>query len=200
MGRVVEHPRRGWIAFICVVTGVGCGDAVTPLDLNEPVVRPEESRSPDSLVAHDRWQLLSPSQDPFWQDGADSIPCEVQDLEFNSDGVEVNTRYCNHATLVQATRRAVGTGDAVHQELWWQPLASTTNATAHLRLRLGSTPLFEEDLPIPGPADVRHVQSTSSATYAVGTPVYFHVSNHGINSYTLHLLGVEPHSIARQTE
>lgn len=201
MGRIIGHPLCGWWVCFCVIAAAGCGDDVTPSHVALAASDDLEPRhASTSLVSHASWRLVTPEEDPYWLDDDARIPCELQDLEVGDDSIEVNTRYCNHATLTQPSLRAIRVHDSVHQELWWQPLVSETAAQARLRLRIGDAELLRDDLPIPGPADVRHHHSTFAMEVPAGTPIYFHVSNHGINSYTLHLLEVEQLPAAIPTE
>jgi hypothetical protein len=196
MGRVTRHPRCGWSICFCLIATIGCGGA-NPSNL--PLAAAEDAgalQSPTSLIAHELWRLVAPADDPYWVEDGTRIPCESLDVELYDEAVEVNTRFCNHATLMQPSLYPVESGESVHQELWWQPLISETPAITRLRLRVGSVALLEEDLSIPGSADVRHRHSLLTTTIPAGTPIYFHVSNHGVNSYTLHRLEVEAHPSA----
>jgi hypothetical protein len=49
--------------------------------------------------------------------------------------------------------------------------------------------VWEGELPIPSPAAEIVEQWQAGADYPAGTPVLFHVNNHGNNEYTL--IGVE---------
>ena len=201
MGRIVGLPRGGcWVCF-CLLGSVGCGEDISsgrvPSTTSADVVPLQTSTS---LVSHAQWRLVPLDQDPYWVGADEAVPCQAEDIEATDDSIEVNTRYCNHATLMQPSLQAVAAGESLHQELWWQPLVSETAAIAHLRLRLGDVELLRRELQVPGPADVLHHHSLLSAAAPAGTPVYFHVSNHGTNSYTLHLLELERPSNPITTE
>lgn len=201
MGRVIDCPALGQAARFCftaylTASLVACGDneAVTT-EHSAPVTTAREEQPLDtsvSLIDHQRWQLLSAEDNPFWVANDERIPCGESDVEFNADNVEINTNRCNHATLSQPLLRTVEAGAQLELGLWWQPLVSETQATAHLGLSIGDVNLLHLELEIPGPADVFESESESTARLPQGTPVYFHVNNHGINSYTLHRVAVRP--------
>ena len=69
------------------------------------------------------------------------------------------------------------------------PLTAPEQSTARLLVQIGDSRVWERELPIPSPAAEIVEAWEADADYPAGTPVLFHVSNHGNNEYDL--IGVE---------
>lgn len=198
MGLVLDCPTLGQAARFCFTAWLtSCLVACSDRDDAEPstpiaTAQGEQSLGASvSLIDHQRWELLSSENDPFWVDNDDRVSCGESDIEINADNVEINTNRCNHATLTQPSLHAVEAGTHLELGLWWQALVSETSATAHIGLSIGDADLLHLELEIPGPPDVFEAESKVKTALAQGTPVYFHVNNHGVNSYTLHRVAVQ---------
>ena len=81
-------------------------------------------------------------------------------------------------------------GDTLRLTAWWDRLASETPATGHLAVLVGGEPVWEEDVTIPGEADVRELDFEMPFDAEAGSPVVFHVHNHGYNTWRLQTLQV----------
>lgn len=197
MGLVIDCPALGQAARFCFTVWltlglVACSDRDNTTSTT-PLATAHEQQplgASVSLIDHQSWTLLSPESDPFWVGDDDRVPCGESDIELNEDTVEINTNRCNHATLAQPSLHAVEEGAQLELGLWWQALASETSATAHIGLSIGDSNLLQLELEIPGPSDTFETETKTPAPLAQGTPIYFHVNNHGINSYTLHRVAV----------
>ena len=87
--------------------------------------------------------------------------------------------------------QTVEAGQPVRVQLWWQTLASVEPAEGHIAVRIGDWSVFDERVAIPGPADARNFARVAERTFASGTSIYFHVDNHGFNSWTLNSVAAE---------
>lgn len=143
-----------------------------------------------TLAAAD-YALLSIDEDPYF-DATDTgvTRCAlVDDVRVETLGVEpsvtVETTYCNHATLAQPLPVVVHEGERVHVRLWYFSQTSFEGTMAHVRFRFGDDEVLAVDVPIPAESGLISEDVIAPREYPVGTPVLFHVGNHGDNSWNL---------------
>ncbi len=141
-----------------------------------------------SLVDHDRWHKVDAAEDVF----GDRPPAPfcpfgwVPELFSGMESLSVNTDTCQYLTLRQASRLEVLTGERVKVRLYHFDLASLDPAAqAHLGVALDGQVMWETHIAIPTTG--AYVEATFDAPrdFPVGTPVDFHLHNHGPNSYSL---------------
>lgn len=168
--------RRCVIAVVMGLGGLACSGS-SPIS--------------ESLVDHALWQEMSAGDDPF----ADRLPvvtCAlgsfVDEGSGDAQAVEVDTSSCDYITLRQPSLADLEVGDDVKISVWHLTLTSALPALAHAAVRVGDTVVWENNIDIP--ADPKVYESTYNSTVAApaGTPVYFHVHNHGANNWTFHEL------------
>jgi hypothetical protein len=147
----------------------------------------------------DAWQLIGdvtlpgsfflPAQDPFSPLQRPGVFCDPlahrSELIVGVPSFTVETAGCNYLTIVQPTLAAIQVGDPIYVRIWHFMLTAPAPAVAYLALRVGDDPLWSAEIPIPSNTGL--VIETTTATHAApaGTPIYFHVQNHGENSYNL---------------
>jgi hypothetical protein len=147
----------------------------------------ESEPEPVALVHPALWSAVEASEDPFAP--AAAVPClpdsfgeEVLGGEL---GFYVRTEFCPALTVRQGLRADVAQGETVHVRLFHFPLTAPEAASARLILQLGLDEVLRREIPIPSPqADLR-IDWVAPADYARGTPLWFHVENHGANEYVL---------------
>jgi hypothetical protein len=142
-----------------------------------------------SLVDPERWTRTTEAGDPF-DDRLPAVICDETATHAEDLGgalvYSVDTSFCNYVTARQATLADVRAGDYVRVRAFHFRLFAREPAEAHIAVRLGETLLWEERVPIPddesGPlgATVR-----AAADVPRGTDVFFHLHNHGDNSWAL---------------
>lgn len=139
------------------------------------------------LTSSDDWAGIPEGSDPFWADdsGQSTVVCGEQDWHAEDETVEINTTECNYVTLSQPLPVSIKKGDIISFSAWWQTLASEETALAHIEVRIGTWSLLNEQIAIPADADARDLEVAAPKDLASGTPIYFHVHNHGFNSWTL---------------
>lgn len=172
-----------------------CGDgADSPVP--DAGAEEEDAEAPDTapplpetgaLINNALWQILDFGEDPF-SDGP-SLACPPLSGTDESLGGElvyaIRTERCPSLTVRQASRRAVLAGDTITVRAYNFPLTAPENATAQLVVRLGEREIFRRELPIPSDAAELSDTWTADDDYPVGTPILFHVQNHGSNEYVL---------------
>lgn len=110
---------------------------------------------------------------------------------------------CNYLTVGQPGLTAIAPGDEILVRLWHFALTAPSPGEAYLALQVGDRLLWQARLPIPcrggltgatpggdcpdnpGRAVVDPPVFTADFAAPAGTPVYFHVQNHGENGYNL---------------
>ncbi len=170
----MERARSvAWPAAVLAVTAA-CGDAS------------EVPGGAGPVIATDLWTVEA-ADDPFWSEtlSEDIRPCTPQDWRAEPNGIEVQTTNCNYITLTQPLLQPLRAGQGLRVQLWWQTLASVEPAEGRIAVWVGDWRFFDERVPIPSEADARTLSRSSPRSFADGTPVYFHVDNHGFNSWTL---------------
>jgi hypothetical protein len=149
-----------------------------------------------------------PADDPFsalrtpehYCDDMCHFPEFLQVGEFS---YTVTTRRCDYVTIQQTTQQDIHTGDTVFVRLWHFALSSPSGGRAYMGVRVGDRMLWEGRLPIPcrgglvgfvpggdcldnpNGVDADPAEFTATFDAPAGSPIYFHVQNHGENSYNL---------------
>lgn len=142
-------------------------------------------------VTRDAWELVSLSEDPYRAHSASRIPCGSLAVTPGQGGVEVSTETCNYATLVHRTMRPMHKGQQLVGELSWLSLASLEPTAGTLALRLGEHELWSLEVEIPTGARIVSVSVAILRDTAAGSDLYFHVRNHGYNSWHMGRLDLE---------
>lgn len=157
-----------------LVTLAGCDDGA---DAQPPAWQGEVTLAPI-----DGWAPLTADDDPF----ADR-PAEVECPDYGAqteDGIfEVETDVCRYGSFAQPLPVALRPGDVVEATVWHLQLWAPERAQGHVALQLGDRLLWEERPTIPGNEAVYLVEVPVEQDWPAGTPLVFHVHNHGANSW-----------------
>ena len=98
---------------------------------------------------------------------------------------EVETDLCAFAVFTQPLPAAVAAGTPVEFVSWHLDLWALEATTATVVLQIGEERIYEDSFAVPGPEDVASISATVAGDHPAGTPAWWHVSNHGYNSYRL---------------
>ncbi|MCP5039918.1 MAG: hypothetical protein GY944_02740 [bacterium] len=146
------------------------------------------SADKDSLVDHDLWHKVDAAEDVFGDRPASPF-CPfgwTPELFDGNNSLSVNTDTCQYLTVRQASRLEVLTGERVKVRLYHFDLESLDPAAqAHLGVALDGQVIWETDIAIPTTGAYVEGTFTAPRDFPVGTPVDFHLHNHGPNSYSL---------------
>lgn len=141
-----------------------------------------------SLVLPELWTALDAKSDPF----ADRLPmvrCLPGAVAAETLSEErvlgVDTGPCNYLTALQPTLRDVQPGDTLKVRLWHFELSAPEQAEAHAAVMIDDLTVLDERVPIPQPGGLIVRQVVAERAIPAGTPVYFHLHNHGENSWAL---------------
>ncbi|HZR80786.1 MAG TPA: hypothetical protein VFD92_06795 [Candidatus Binatia bacterium] len=147
----------------------------------------------------EEWQLIAnvtlpgafllPASDPFaplqppgsFCDPLAHFPEDIGGLP----SLGINTTGCNYLTVGQPALFGVRPGDQFFIRTWHFALDAPAPGSAYLAVHVGDDRLWSTEFPIPSPAGVGTFLVTADFEAPAGTPVYFHLQNHGQNSYNL---------------
>lgn len=140
------------------------------------------STGPLAIVDHLAWQVSEAGTDPFG-DRPEDPACDPKGAREELGTFEVETGLCTYLTASQPSLEAIAPGDTLDIEIWHLQLASLEPAEAHVAVRIGAHIVFDERVPIPGPANNLSRSITADFGADAGTPVFIHLHNHGYNSW-----------------
>jgi hypothetical protein len=165
--------------------------AIGPLACDgTPDPPPDEPDSP-SLVELDAWERVAEvDEDVFGAERPAGAVCdEVLGIGTELLGselvLEINTDFCDYATVRQPSLRALVPGDIVAIRTWHYPLTAPAPAQAHLALAIDGEIAWEQLVPSPAEEAFVDGELALDRDLPAGTELQFHVHNHGANSYDL---------------
>lgn len=176
------------LACACALLLIGCGNDAGPGAPPTPMPPAE----PLQLAQAENWALADAATDPFAQLATDRIRCDSAAVQPEGTWVEVSTLDCNYATLVFTFAAAAPAGSVIRGEVAWSTLAAIDPAVATLAFALFASELWTYDVAIPGQANLVTVEFALPDAVSIGDPLYFHVRNHGYNSWQLSPLLLAP--------
>jgi hypothetical protein len=92
---------------------------------------------------------------------------------------------CNWLTLEQPSLRDIRAGDQIEVRAHHSKLTAPVPGEARMSLAIGDEIAFEERVLIPRDSQFLSNTWTAPKAYPAGTPVLWHVDNHGANEYLL---------------
>lgn len=145
------------------------------------------------LVTLFDWAITEPAQDPFTEFWSDHVRCpESEHGPENLAGVwaySIQTGVCNWLTIEQLSLGAVRAGDLIRAAVWHFALTAPEPASARVGLATADGILAQVIEPIPQQGRLIQLEFIAQGPIAEATPIYFHISNHGANSW--HLLDIQ---------
>ncbi len=151
---------------------------------------PEAStpRARVDLVDAEEWQLVEEADDPF-EDRPDGFRCleasyRAQDLG-GERVFDVETDTCEYITVTQPSLADVLAGDFLKARVFHFDLRAPSPAEAHVAIGIGSDVPVDVRVPIPSEGALIGPVWQAPRDIAAGTPVYFHLHNHGTNSWAM---------------
>lgn len=157
---------------------------------------------PVSLVDQHAWVAVAPEVDPFfppadvdgsaWGRGRCSDSNLITEKFGEADSFKVDTRNCSWSTVEQPARKSVAAGELVSVRVYHfaQP-DETEVAEARLIAAFGDTPFYQGVVPLPvAQGGLLEGRVVLTSQVQPGTPVRWHVRNHGANTWNLFELAV----------
>ena len=166
-----------------------------------------------SLIDHALWEPTRADLDPFAAErppavdcpsvSCEETPCSVFAAErppavdcppaarrLEDNALEIDTEACNYLALSQPTLATIALGEPITLVGRNNTLFAEEPAEAHLALVVGDTTVWEQTFPVPGPDAVWTPVIESPIEAEAGTPIQFHLHNHGSNNWVLLLVAV----------
>jgi hypothetical protein len=155
--------------------------------------QPERARGP--LIEPEAWEIVSAPEDPF-ADRLEDASCPdgayMPELLANEPVFSVDTSGCRYMTARQPALRDVAEGETLVARVWHFALNAGESAEAHVALRVGESVVLDETVPIPSEGGLIVREEFAPQAFPAGTPVFFHLHNHGDNSWSLVELSAGP--------
>ena len=142
------------------------------------------------LLAHDGWRLAEPAVDPFPPDTAVDCPPVAYGPE--NGFFELETDLCAWATFHQATRLELTAGAPLRVVTWHLDLWAPEATVARILLRIGEDTVWEAEFEVPGDEDVAELLFEAPSDLPAGSDAWFHIANHGVNSWRLGDVEIQP--------
>ncbi len=186
MSNASERVRAGAAAIVTAWLALGCqGNAGTLDDGEDSSTAAADSGSghelPVDMVRPETW-VWDPTLDPLPMHAPAEVDCAIG---FKDEfGVfEVDTGLCNYGVFSQLTAVDIGPGDLVESVFTHDDLVAPEPAQGHIALAIGGRIIYEAYVDIPQPYGLLEGQWYPDVLIPAGTPVVFHVHNHGYNSW-----------------
>ena len=181
----------------CALASACNGDPGTTESSSSTTAAASSTATPDPtegdmvpLVGPMEWMQVAADADPLPEHRPAEVICPLGAWVFEAQGLEVDTTGCNYGSFTQPGKVEVVKGNRLVASLYHFDLTAAEPATAHAALLIGSTIVWEAEIAIPGPANAFMIDLPSPVSAPVGTPVYFHLHNHGQNTWTLGSISV----------
>ena len=177
------------LILLCLLLAlIGCDGVSTSMIQDQSEAGP--------LVYTSGWSTTEPLQDPFNEFRSSQLVCgeDEHGAELLGDvwAYSIQTGDCNWLTIEQPSMRTVHEGDLIRLELWHFFLSAPEPASARVGLATAEGILIEMMEPIPQPARLIELEFRAQKSITKNTPIYFHISNHGTNSWHLLNIHVNP--------
>ncbi len=143
----------------------------------------------ESLIDVEAFSQVEAGDDPLAEHRPDSVDCPSD--AWGTEGLNreptltVSTGGCNYFAAGQPSRAAIAEGDRLRARVWHFELTASQGESAHVALAVGGEIVWEETVEIPSGSNLWAPEWTAEQAYPEGTPVVFHLHNHGSNSWNL---------------
>ena len=143
------------------------------------------------LVDNRYWVQVSGADDPW--DGTKQAEADVcteleLDVEELADDIwyDITTKVCGYVTVHQTLQYDVPKGATLTLRIWHFKMSSW-EGTFHLAYQIGfdPSPEWEMKKEVPSESGLIYEQWPASRDFKAGEDVYFHLSNHGENTWSL---------------
>lgn len=142
------------------------------------------------MVLPEQWRSTGAGEDPLADHRPEAVDCSASGWRYEGGGIEIDTGACNYLSLSQPLAVDLAAGETIRIAAWWQSLASVEPAEGHLAVLIDDEVVWQERVPIPGPADIRRSEVTMTTAVPAGAPVTLHLHNHGYNTWRFQDLSI----------
>ncbi|TPV95868.1 MAG: hypothetical protein B7733_07590 [Myxococcales bacterium FL481] len=176
-------------ALGCILAS--CGETRPPSPMgDDDSGLPPDVEPPDSttivLIDQTAWEAVEAAEDPLADHRPPDAYCHEDGTLIHESGTfDVIMDRCSYFMSRQPTLADIRRGDCIEIPFLHGDLISPEGGLSHVALLFGSDPFWERNLPIPSAANSRYEYWLATADIPAGTPIWFHVHNHGPNQYVL---------------
>lgn len=149
-----------------------------------------------TLVDMSQWVLGDSPTDPF-PDRPPEMPCTDHGWGLDDGGAfGVYTGECDYVTVSQPLKAALSSCNELVFELTHDRLTAGEGVVAegYVGIAIADRLVWEKTVPIPGPPLYEEIRVAIDRDIPAGTPIQFHIHNHGSNGWRLLSLQREPRS------
>jgi hypothetical protein len=140
---------------------------------------------PLPLTVAESWAPAELASDPFAPEALGRVRCTSAAFRPEATWLEVTTTTCNYATFVYLFTTDVPAGSVIRGELAWVTLAAIDPGLGTLAFATQVDQLWSHEVPIPSLANLVQLEFALPESLSEGSALYFHVRNHGYNSWQL---------------
>lgn len=97
----------------------------------------------------------------------------------------INTSVCTWSTMEQPSLLAVDAGEPLNVRIWYFSQTAVEPAMAKLLLAAGEDVFWSGEVPLPTSSALLAETFAAPMAIPLGTPIRFHLGNHGANSWNL---------------
>jgi hypothetical protein len=145
-----------------------------------------------SLIDHQQWQVVDAAADPLADHRPESVDCGSDGWLVEATTLEVRTDFCNYLAVGQPSLVALEQDQLVQVIFYHYDLVAPEPALGHVAIMIDGQMLWEQEIAIPGDANVFIEEFASPITAELGSQVVFHLHNHGPNAWVLQDLQTMP--------
>lgn len=199
MGIAFGQKTRGATLLVCCAIGACEASDGGPLDVDvtsDVDARDDADSGPDGvdtveavptpIVEAAAWLRLADAEDPYRAERpVDLAPCREEGVITEAGTLEVDTGKCDWATFAQPTLRRVEATDTLEVVGWYGNLVAPEPGEGRMVLRIGERELWDKRVSIPSTGGFVLERVTLDGPIEAGTPIVFHVHNHGANTWNL---------------
>ncbi|MCC6622901.1 MAG: hypothetical protein IT385_16700 [Deltaproteobacteria bacterium] len=139
------------------------------------------------LVHASLWEVVGAADDPWAALRPSDLACPADAAQAEDFAGRltwgVDTTSCGHSTARQPLLEDACAGETLFVWVWREALTGPEGATSTLAVQLGDERVIERVTPIPAPPELLAITATFGGDHQAGEPIWFHVRNHGANSY-----------------
>lgn len=187
--RTIGGRRRALCAALVLALGCWVGGCEAP---------ESPPSGPALLVNPFDWTPLTPEDDPFADHRPAMAACPAGsysgELFTDEYAFEVRTGAdeCRWLSVSQPILVEVAAGDAIRVRVWHFELRAATRGEAHVALAIGGRVVWERRVAIPAEGGLLLDTVEAPRGWPAGTPLVFHLHNHGANTWNLLDVVVRP--------
>ncbi len=155
----------------------------------------EHTQGPAALILNQAWTLDTAEQASLQEHAPEELQCPPGAIIVTADDVlDIDTGQCNYIALVQPAQTSAPPGSnlllqGAHLTLF-NP--QQDGERGHVALSVGPHLVWERHFPIPALAQAWEAHIPLPEGIQAGTPIRFHLHNHGANEWKLLNITIQP--------